>query len=96
MIEALQKDADAKYGKGESVPVGGPTTAGSIINIKGHDIQLPKNVQIDGLISHAIFRLALLACKRQRMHFAITKQGPSSPSALWTVQLVILAYQKTI
>lgn len=53
MINALKQQADAKYGPGESIPADGPTTAGSVINIAGRDIQLPDNVEINAFISHA-------------------------------------------
>lgn len=53
MIAALQAEAERKYGPGESVPVGGSTTRGSIITIAGRDIQMPDNVEIDGFLSNA-------------------------------------------
>lgn len=59
MIAALQAEAERKYGPGESVPVGGPTTRGGIITIAGHDIQMPANVEIDGFLSNAMCPVGL-------------------------------------
>lgn len=59
IIDALRQQAEMKFGKGESVPIGGPATAGSVINIKGRDIQMPDTVQIDGFLGNATCQVGM-------------------------------------
>lgn len=59
MITALQQQADIKYGQGESVPVGGPTTRGSIITIAGRNIQMPDTVEIDGVVTNLMCQVGM-------------------------------------